>query len=345
MILKDKQFVDVRSPAEFEEYALPGAVNIPLFSNEERADIGTTYKKSGKETAIQEGLKIVGPKLSDHYKKMKELKRETEGKELVVYCWRGGMRSGSFVSTMQMLGIDCEQLPGGIRSIRKKIEYTFEHEAHYPKKYIVLSGGTGTAKTLMLEKLQLEGYPVIDLEGLANHRGSAFGQIGMQRKSQKQFELDLWQRIMELKNSSYIIIEGESRRIGDIFLPDFITEGKGNGRRLEVSLPIEQRLSVISDTYHPWEHHEDIKSAIERIKNKLTSNVYEKIIRSLERKDYRDVILLLLYHYYDPRYNHAFQKYEDTPLLIDADNIHENFRKIRNYLHYTIEGATLTPKG
>ncbi|RSL31667.1 tRNA 2-selenouridine(34) synthase MnmH [Salibacterium salarium] len=341
MILKDKQFVDVRSPSEFEEYALPGAVNIPLFTDEQRADIGITYKNSGKDKAIQDGLKIVGPKLSEYYERMKEVEEQAEGKKIVVYCWRGGMRSGSFVSTMQMLGLDCEQLQGGIRSFRKEITSLFEEQIQSPKQYVVLAGGTGSAKTDILQDLQSEGYPVIDLEGLANHRGSAFGQIGLKRKSQKQFELDLWQRLMELKNSSYIIIEGESNRIGDVFLPEFIIKGKEKGSRIEIVLPIEQRLSIIMDTYDPWNHHEEIENAVHRIKKKLTADAREEIFHYLESKDYRNVVAALLYYYYDPRYDHAFQQYQQSPTMIESNSTLENYQKVKNYLLHCFENREL----
>ncbi|MGY4690602.1 tRNA 2-selenouridine(34) synthase MnmH [Salibacterium sp. K-3] len=334
------QFIDVRSPSEFEEYALPGAVNIPLFSDDERAHVGTTYKQQGKEEAIKEGLKITGPKLHDHYEKMKEAEEAAGGKQLVVYCWRGGMRSRSFVSTMQMLGISCTRLEQGIRSWRKKVMAALEEEKQSSRDYIVLTGGTGTAKTEMLRKLQEEGWPVIDLEGLANHRGSAFGNIGLKWKSQKQFEFDLWKRLEELQEASYVIIEGESRRIGNINLPDFIMEGKAAGTRLNVQLPMKERVQVIMDTYDPASHHEEIAAAVSRIEKNLPEDVRNHLHEALSRSRYEEVVEDLLTHYYDPRYKKAFEQYEKEAVVINGPSTAHNMEKIKSCLQeYTAASA------
>ncbi|MFZ4453335.1 tRNA 2-selenouridine(34) synthase MnmH [Salibacterium aidingense] len=337
----NKQFVDVRSPSEFEEYALPGAVNIPLFSDEERAHVGTTYTQLGKEAAVKEGLDIVGPKLNEYYEKMKEVKKQAQGKEIVVYCWRGGMRSRSFVSTMQMLGISCAQLEEGIRSYRKKVMRALEEEQQQKREYVVLTGGTGTAKTEILQRLQQENYPVVDLEGLANHRGSAFGHIGLKRKSQKQFELDLWRRLQELQGSPYVIIEGESRRIGNVNLPDFIMDGKARGIRLNVQLPVEKRISVIMETYEPTVYHNEIRDAVDRIANKLPAEIKEDVYSCLREYNYEEVIRYLLQYYYDPRYEKAFEQYDREAVKIDSASTEENYVKVKQYVINHLEETGL----
>ncbi|MFD2706409.1 tRNA 2-selenouridine(34) synthase MnmH [Salibacterium lacus] len=326
------QFIDVRSPSEFEEYALPGAVNIPLFTDDERAHVGTTYKQVGKEQAVKEGLKMAGPKLHNHYEKMKEVEAAAEGKEIVVYCWRGGMRSRSFVSTMQMLGVSCTQLQGGIRSWRKKVMAALEEEKQSSRRYIVVTGGTGTAKTVMLHQLQKEGWPVIDLEGLANHRGSAFGNIGLKQKSQKQFEFDLWKRLEELRDSPYVVMEGESRRIGNINLPDFLMEGKAAGTRLNVQLPMTERVQVIKETYDPDSHHDEIVRAVKRIEKNMPEDIRGKLHEALEQHRYEDVVENLLTHYYDPRYKKAFEQYEQEAVIINEPSTAQNLEKVRGYL-------------
>ncbi|SFM04230.1 tRNA 2-selenouridine(34) synthase MnmH [Salibacterium qingdaonense] len=331
-MFEETQFIDVRSPSEFGEYALPGAVNIPLFTDEERAHVGTTYKQGGKEQAVKEGLKIAGPKLHDHYEKMKEVEAGAAGKEIVVYCWRGGMRSRSFVSTMQMLGVSCTQMQGGIRSWRKKVMAALEEEKQSRRRYIVITGGTGTAKTVMLHQLQKEGWPVIDLEGLANHRGSAFGNIGLKQKSQKQFEFDLWKRLEELRDSPYVVIEGESRRIGNINLPDFLMEGKAAGTRLNVQLPMKERVEVIKETYDPDSHHHEILRAVERIEKNMPEDVRGRIHEALGQNRYEDVVENLLIHYYDPRYKKAFEQYEQEAVIINEPSPSQNLEKIRGYL-------------
>ncbi|SFP58768.1 tRNA 2-selenouridine(34) synthase MnmH [Salibacterium halotolerans] len=331
-MFEDTQFVDVRSPSEFEEYALPGAVNIPLFSDDERAHVGTIYKQQGKEQAVKEGLKITGPKLHDYYEKMKETADAAGDKEIVVYCWRGGMRSRSFVSSMQMLGIACTRLQGGIRSWRKKVIETLEQEKQSSRRYIVITGGTGTAKTVILHRLQEEGWPVIDLEGLANHRGSAFGNIGLKRKSQKQFEFDLWKRLEELRENPYVIIEGESRRIGNINLPDFLMEGKAAGTRLNVQLPMKERVQVIMETYAPESHHNEVVQAVEKIKKNMSEDVRERLEDALQWQRYEEVVENLLTYYYDPRYKKAFEQYEQEAVIINEPTTVRNLEKVRGYL-------------
>ncbi|SDH41409.1 tRNA 2-selenouridine synthase [Alteribacillus persepolensis] len=325
------QFVDVRSPAEFDEYALPGAVNIPLFTNEERAEVGTIYKKEGKQKAIEKGLEMVGPKLSHFYHNMYSVYECHPEKELVVYCWRGGMRSKSFVSVMNMLGITCKQLPGGIRSIRKRIIDDLEKERKRNRVYYVIAGGTGTAKTNLLHQLQLEGYPVIDLEGLANHRGSAFGQIGRKQHSQKQFELCLWLRLNELTDSPYLIVEAESKRIGTIILPRFIQNGIQTGKRVRLHMPMQERINTLIATYQPHCYRYEIKESLKKIERKLPVDVCEHIHHCLDTEDYEKAAELLLVHYYDPRYEHAERKSKSAQVFY-ASHIKEHVINVKKWL-------------
>lgn len=330
MLFENKQYIDVRSPQEFEEYSLPGAINIPIFDDEERALVGTAYKQQGKEKAMELGLEILSPKLPSMYRLMRDI---SEGEqEVEVYCWRGGMRSGSFVSFMNIMGISCSRLPGGIRSFRKEMEKTFQREKERKREYIVLSGGTGTGKTEILDQLEQEGYPVISLEDLANHRGSAFGSIGLKKRSQKQFELLLWIRVKELEDAPFFIIEGESRRIGNIHLPDFIQNGKWYGHRIDVQLPMKEREKVLLRTYDPKLYHEEIKYAIEKIESKLTDEAKESIHQAMQEESYDRVASLLLEHYYDPRYDHAYAQYEREPMLVAAADIGEAKTEVARFI-------------
>ncbi|MSR86470.1 tRNA 2-selenouridine(34) synthase MnmH, partial [Candidatus Woesearchaeota archaeon] len=196
-------FVDVRSPKEFIEDHIPGAINIPLFSNEERAIVGTLYKQVGKDVAIDKGLEIVGHKLPEMIQEYQTLKE----KRIIVYCWRGGMRSGSVVGLLQSLKFDVVQLENGYKDYRRFVREQLDR-VHIPS-LVILYGLTGSGKTEILGKIKNS----IDLEGLAQHRGSIFGDIGLTQRSQKMFESLLLKRLIELQQEKVVFIEGESRRI------------------------------------------------------------------------------------------------------------------------------------
>ena len=270
---KDDLYIDVRSPAEYAEYCLPNAMNIPLFTNEERVKVGTTYKQKSRDEAIELGLTIYAPKLEAFYKRLKDLQQEMPNRRMVVYCWRGGMRSKTVAGTVGLLGVRCCQLKGGIRSFRKVVQEGLASEAVKKREYLIVAGHTGSRKTEILHLLQERGYPVIDLEGLAGHRGSVFGHIGVSPNSQKQFEYLLLKRLKEIEDSTYVIIEGESKRLGRVVIPDFILKGKENGKRIELIYPFWSRVEYIYRTYQPHLHKEKIQEAIGKISKYLTHSL------------------------------------------------------------------------
>ena len=165
------QIIDVRSPKEFKHAHIPGAINMPLFDDAERAIVGTAYKQEGREIAILKGLEIVGPKMAPM---VAEIKEKFSGKPIVLHCWRGGMRSKSVATLLSFCGIDTEVIKGGYKSYRKEVQNLFLQNM----EYIILGGRTGSAKTKILSALKTSGEQVIDLEKLANHKGSAFGDLG-----------------------------------------------------------------------------------------------------------------------------------------------------------------------
>lgn len=335
LIYEDEILIDVRSPAEFAEYRLPGAVNIPLFSNEERAKIGTIYKQKSREEAVEVGLSIYAPKLPAFFKKVKELKEENPNKRIVVYCWRGGMRSKSVTGTLGLVGIECYQLEGGIRSFRKNVQESLAKEVAKKRDYLVMAGHTGTRKTEILHVLKEKGYPVLDLEELAGHRGSLFGQIGVEPKSQKQFEYELVTRLHQLKDFPYLIIEAESKRIGHIVLPDFIIEGKEKGRRIELEHPFWSRVEHIYQTYQPQKYGEQVKEALQLIRKYLSHDLKVELDDLLEQEDYKLIVARLLEHYYDPKYSHAASTYKTNATVIEFDDINTAVVQLRSYIdHY-----------
>lgn len=328
------RLIDVRTPKEYEKFHIPGAINIPLFSNEERAEVGTLYKQFSPQAAIDRGLELVSPKLPQIYKDVRELKTSEKEKDLVIYCWRGGMRSRSLVSFLSMMGLSSKQLTGGIRSFRKRIVADLENFALEEKPFYVLEGLTGTRKTDILLKLQEEGYPVLDLEGLANHRGSIFGSIGKREISQKAFEKDLWLRLRELKDAQapYYLIEGESRRLGRIMLPDFIVEGKEKGTRFVTQYPFQKRVEAIYKEYMPHLYRDQLHDAFEHLKRFMSVTLIEEIESAFLAENDRLVIQLLLEHHYDTKYEHSHAANEGEKIVISFETLEEGVLKVKKEL-------------
>jgi len=205
---------DVRSPSEFKSGHMPGAVNIPLFDDGERAAVGTKFKKEGRLPAILEGLKYTGPEMSS---KLENALKITKNGKLLVHCWRGGMRSEAMAWLFSLGGIETEVLEGGYKSYRHHILESLSMK----RKMIVLGGMTGSSKTHILRYLKTTGQQVVDLEGLANHKGSAFGALGQAAQpSTEQFANILFNDWKQLNGKLPVWIEDESRNIGSVFMPD-----------------------------------------------------------------------------------------------------------------------------
>ncbi|RSD26194.1 tRNA 2-selenouridine(34) synthase MnmH [Mesobacillus subterraneus] len=314
--------VDVRAPIEHQESPIPGSINIPLFSDEERKEIGTLYKKSGEEAAKWRAMEIVSPKLPALLSEIKDLKKS--GAEPVVHCWRGGMRSKSVASFLEFAGLPSIRLEGGYKAYR---EYILEQiPKMLPEKTVVFHGMTGTGKTEILKQLQEKGFPVVDLEQIANHRGSIFGMIGMgEAHNQKTFDALLFERLKEIQGANYFIIEAESKRIGRAAQPEDMLEKKEKGFHFLIRSSIPKRVERIYNEYvlpfkgEKWfmdEVHEKVSKLLRRVNHEIAPSLEKALIE----ENFRLLIELLLVHYYDPRYGHALQGYEGPFIEIDADD-------------------------
>ncbi|MFD1735915.1 tRNA 2-selenouridine(34) synthase MnmH [Bacillus salitolerans] len=334
----DYSLIDVRSPSEYREFHIPGAISMPIFSDEERAIVGTTYKQEGKEFAKHLGVDILSSKLPHFYQNIKDLYHQQgiEKKPIVVYCWRGGMRSKSIVSIMGMMEIPTLQLEGGIRSYRQIIMDELEKAKKVTKKYIVLEGLTGTKKTEILARLQQLGYPVINIEELASHRGSLFGQIGLKPRSQKEFESLLYHRLQQLQHSSYYIIEAESKRLGSIIIPDFLLEGKEQGARIHIEMELQKRAETICETYNLDNHRIEFVEGIQLLKKRLSKESNELLEEYLQKGDLQAVVTILLKDYYDPRYVHTSLKYNTPVETILINDLQDGISKVRDKIEEII---------
>ncbi|WP_099156617.1 tRNA 2-selenouridine(34) synthase MnmH [Virgibacillus ndiopensis] len=319
--------IDVRSPKEYEDATIPGSINIPVFSNEERAEVGTVYKQVGPEAAKKRGLAIFSAKLPAFIAAFKQI--ETP---ITVFCWRGGMRSKTAATVLDLMSIDAYRLSGGIRSYRQWVVRFLESQEFKPN-LIVLNGYTGSGKTAILKLLEQKGYPTINLEGMANHRGSIFGQIGLEPSNQKKFDALLVEQLLRHKHEPYVFIEGESKRIGKVLLPDFLCDKKEEGTQLFINLPIEERVRNILDDYQPWNFPEKFIHAFQFIKKRIHTPIAKMIDDDLKKENYFHAVKLLLEHYYDPRYQHTANQYPDNrKITIQATTIEDAIPGIEDAL-------------
>ncbi|MFJ7747398.1 tRNA 2-selenouridine(34) synthase MnmH [Peribacillus sp. NPDC097295] len=328
--LKDKNeltVIDVRSPSEYKDATIPGSLNIPFFNDEERAEVGTLYKQVSAQAAKERGLEIISVKLPSFIKEFAEI----EGKK-AVFCWRGGMRSRTSATVLSLMGIKALRLDGGYRNYRNWVVDKLETVEWKPEAY-VLNGFTGTGKTTILHRLSEEGHPILDFEGMANHRGSVFGQIGLEPNNQKKFDSLLFEGIRNVQQSPYVLLEGESKRIGKVIIPDSVLEKKEQGIQVFIELPLEERVLHILEDYQPWEHEQECLEAFMRIKRRIHTPIATQIENDLKSGNYSSAVGLLLEYYYDPLYKHTAEHYtEDRKIIIQAKNLEEAIEIIRERL-------------
>lgn len=304
---KGRNILDVRSPSEFSHGHIPGARNLILFNDEERAEIGTLYKKKGRQTAVIRGLDIVAPKLSVL---VNEAKDAAVNGEIFVHCWRGGMRSGFVSVLLDMYGLKTFTLKGGYKKFRNHVLNGFTA----PYKFYVLGGKTGSGKTFILKELKNSGQSVIDLESIAHHKGSSFGALGeAPQPTQEQFENELMMQLLEHGTEQRIWLEDESRMIGRNVIPPAMWENMRASKVFYLDIPFEERLSHILGVYGEYSK-EELRSAIERIGRRLGPEQTKNALMALETDDLRTAFGYCL-HYYDKTYAHGLTKREKPDVV------------------------------
>jgi tRNA 2-selenouridine synthase len=237
--------IDVRSPAEYDEDHLPGAISLPALTDAERAEVGTIYKRESPFRARKLGAAMVARNVARHLDG--PLSAMEGGWRPLVYCWRGGQRSGSVAIILREVGWRVETIEGGYRSFRRAVVRTL-HDTPFPARVVLLDGNTGTAKTAVLARLRAMGAQVIDLEGLARHRGSLLGGMGAQ-PSQKAFETALAMEVAELDPGRPVVIEAESSKVGGLVVPPSVWKAMIGAERVEVAAPVAARADYLARAY------------------------------------------------------------------------------------------------
>lgn len=315
--------IDVRSPSEYKEATIPGSVNIPFFTDEERAEIGTIYKQVNKQSAKERGLEIMSNKLPTFVKEFAKI----DGNK-TVFCWRGGMRSRTSATVLDLMGVHVSRLTGGYRTYRNWVVAQLETYEMNQNVY-VLNGKTGSGKTEILHRLSSDGFPVLDLEGYANHRGSIFGQVGLTPHNQKTFDALLLEDLLRLQDSPFVLFEGESKRIGKVLMPDFLVKKKEQGVQILLEIPIEVRVGQILEEYQPWLHRTECLEAFQKIQRRIHTPISKQIEDDLHAENYANAVHLLLEYYYDPLYSYSTDQYpEAEKITIQADTIDDATQKI-----------------
>jgi tRNA 2-selenouridine synthase len=286
--------VDVRSPSEYLAGHIPGAHNIPIFSDAERAAVGTMYKKEGRIPAILEGLKLTGPAMRE--KLEKGLSLAANGK-LLCHCWRGGMRSEAMAWLFSLAGIETEILDGGYKSYRNYLL----HYLGMKRKVIVLGGMTGSGKTHILKYLKLQGEQVVDLEGLACHKGSAFGALGQPpQPSTEHFANVLFSEWRNLDFDKPVWVEDESRNIGTVFIPDQFYFNMQEYPVIAIMMDVNTRMPRLLEEYSLFPP-EELKKSLLKIGRRMGGDDTHAAIEAVDSGNVGEAIRISL-KYYDKAY-------------------------------------------
>lgn len=308
--------VDVRSEGEYLGGHVPSAHNVPLLNNAERMAVGTDYKYKGQQEAIKTGFRLVGPRLADMIEEARQV-----GEEIIVYCWRGGMRSSNFCQFAEMSRIRTHQLEGGYKAYRNLALEAFRK----PLQLFVIGGCTGSGKSEILRALARCGEQIIDLEKLANHKGSAFGGLMMPpQPTTEQFQNDLFEEVQRLDRDKRVWIEDESLAVGKIFLPNDLWIQMSVSPMVEIGVQKEIRIERLVDEYGLADKEEFLQ-AMTRISKKLGGQHFIAAKEKLLQGDMGSTVEMLL-SYYDKAYLNGLNEKKHRIKLYspwNGDNVNE----------------------
>ena len=306
--------IDVRSPLEYAEDHLPGSINLPVLSNSEREEVGTTYKQINPFEARRRGAALVSRNISEHLERYFFDKEKNYSP--LIYCWRGGERSRSIATILESIGWKPTLLEGGYQAYRKHIVESFDNILQNDFQFKIISGLTGSGKTKLLKHLTECGMQTIDLEGLAAHRGSALGEeTTINQPSQKMFERILYEELLKFSNDQLIFLESESSRIGKLQIPSNFWTIMKSSPVLELQVDLNYRVNFLLSEYgHFTEDKELLKTKLEKIKHLKTESVFNDWISMVEQNNHKGFVESILKDHYDAAYLSSRKKtYSSEP--------------------------------
>jgi tRNA 2-selenouridine synthase len=306
------EIIDVRAPVEFREDHLTGAINLPVLNDEERVRVGTIYKQVSAFDARKIGAALVSKNISAHL----ESHFLSKGKDYrpLVYCWRGGQRSGSLATVLADIGWSTSVIEGGYRNYRGHVIETIRRGAG-ELSFVILNGFTGAGKTLILKSLARSGEQVLDLEGLACHKGSVFGgDRESPQPPQKRFESLLYDQLSQFDPSRPVFLEAESAKIGRLNLPNPLWQRMKTAPVIEISSPLAARAAYLTDDYAKWVSDlERVRNTIDRLRGFHSAQVLGEWKSLAESGDWETLVTRLLAEHYDRRYSVGGSGYFEKP--------------------------------
>ena len=328
-LLKKFALIDVRSPKEFMNAHIPGAKNVPLFSDTERAIIGKIYKQDGRNNAIKEGIKIVAPQTTGFIDKIEKI---AKNRTVILYCARGGMRSKSVAMLLDIFGYTVYLLEEGFKGFKSYLRTAAQIE----KKIILLGGKTGSQKTKFLQELKKQGAQVLDLENLASHKGSVFGALGeANQPTQQQFIINILTEFIKNDSEQIIWIEQEAHKIGNLFIPEEIWQQMAKAPIIYIEMELSKRVENLIKDYGSF-HKMILKGCIKKLEGRLGSERTKKIICLIDSGNKEEVTKLLL-EYYDKLYNRTVEQNHDKKYfkvsLSNQSNLQLDLAKIIAQAH------------
>lgn len=318
---KQLPVLDARAPREYEAGHMPQALSFPIFSDEERVRIGTAYKQQGHDPAVLIGLDLFGPKMSRYVQEAEKLAPQ---KELLVHCWRGGMRSSAMAWLLDFAGFNVHLLQGGYKAYRRLMQEQFEKE----RPLVILGGLTGTGKTDLLPYLQQLGQQTIDLEGIASHKGSAFGSIGMPpQPSTEHFENLLGMELLKQEEKKPLWLEDESISIGRVQMPKPLFKRMQQAPAIVLEIPKQLRVQKLAEEYCRIDKAL-LETSIGKIKKRLGGLATKEAFEAIEAGDMEKMVDIAL-TYYDKAYTYDLARKEHLlPLHLASLNPEENAQRV-----------------
>ncbi|GAA5181933.1 tRNA 2-selenouridine(34) synthase MnmH [Niveibacterium umoris] len=333
------EIIDVRSPAEFADDHIPGAINCPVLDNEQRAQIGTIYKQVSAFDARKLGAALVAENIARHL--IAKFQDKPKHWRPLVYCWRGGQRSGAFTTWMRMIGWDACQLEGGYKTFR---HHVVEQLATLPQTFrmVVVCGATGSGKTRLLDALGAAGAQVLDLEGHARHKGSVLGRLpGIPQPTQKTFETELWTRLSRFDAARPVFVEAESRKIGSIHIPDTLIAHMRASPCVAIEASRDARLKFLLEDYaYLGNDVRDLQERIECLRSFQSNETIDQWHAYAQQGDLARLFAEFIDKHYDPLYrrsqNHNYQQFPQARQCVVDDLSPATLAKVADDLIHSI---------